>query len=386
MEMLNNTLSSSGNSSSSSAFNCSCPPETMMMYPSYMMEDDKSPTSISLTTSSPQHQSGVSSSTQPQTTLPPVVVPGVPEVSSLPADLPATIPTPEAKNGVYSCSQSSSGMTTNFINPSYPQYDSEAGSCKFYLILNSNVCQVRVDFVDTDMLAPVEGKCSQQSLTISGSIRPLGVTSFCGKNSDQHFYIETSRTGANSYVEFSVSTQTSSQYKWGLWITQITCDGTRTIQAPTGCFQYYFDTAALIQSYNYDGGQYYTDQHYRMCILTSTAACQISFTTEGAFMLEKWGNFKTNPYTRAGVTPQYCVQDYLQIPGGSSPGGRVTHDRFCGGQLSTSQGARTSEAVVVNVTSPLVTLDLHTGTPAGEYINQHHSPGFRIRYQQLSCI
>ena len=137
-----------------------------MMYPSYMTEGDKSPTSISLTTSSPQHQSGVSSSTQPQTTLPPVVVPEVPEVSSLPADLPATIPTPEAKNGVYSCSGSSSGMTTNFINPSYPQYDSEAGNCKFYLVLNSNVCQVRVDFVDTELLSPTEGDCLDQYLVV----------------------------------------------------------------------------------------------------------------------------------------------------------------------------------------------------------------------------
>ena len=46
---------------------------------------------------------------------------------------------------------------------------------------------------------------------------------------------------------------------------QITCDGTRTIQAPSGCFQYYFDTAGTIASYNYDGGQYFSDMHYRNC-------------------------------------------------------------------------------------------------------------------------
>ena len=46
---------------------------------------------------------------------------------------------------------------------------------------------------------------------------------------------------------------------------QVTCDGTRTIQAPSGCFQYYFDTAGTIASYNYDGGQYFADMHYRNC-------------------------------------------------------------------------------------------------------------------------
>ena len=55
--------------------------------------------------------------------------------------------------------------------------------------------QVRVDFVDTSMLAPVQGKCSQQSLSVAGNIWPLGVSNFCGRNSDQHFYIEVDRTG-----------------------------------------------------------------------------------------------------------------------------------------------------------------------------------------------
>ena len=34
------------------------------------------------------------------------------------------------------------GMTTNFVNPSYPGTDSTTGECKFYLVLNSDVCQV----------------------------------------------------------------------------------------------------------------------------------------------------------------------------------------------------------------------------------------------------
>ena len=110
------------------------------------------------------------------------------------------------------------GMTTNFVNPSYPGTDSTTGECKFYLVLNSDVCQVslaellyfidnsciskifslikvRVDFVDTSMLAPVEGKCSQQSLSVGGTVWPLGVSQFCGRNSDQHFYIEVARAG-----------------------------------------------------------------------------------------------------------------------------------------------------------------------------------------------
>ena len=48
--------------------------------------------------------------------------------------------------------------------------------------------------------------------------------------------------------------------------------------------------------------------YFRICLLTSSQACQIEFSTDGPFMLEKWGNFKTNPYTWAGVTSQFCVK------------------------------------------------------------------------------
>ena len=108
-----------------------------------------------------------------------------------------------------------------------------------------------------------------------------------------------------------------------------------TIQAPTGCFQYHFDTSGLMKSFNYEGGQYLNNQHYRICILASSDACQIEYTSEGEFMLEKWGNYKTVPYTRAGSTSTYCVQDYLSIPGASNSTSAPSSDRFCGGQLNS---------------------------------------------------
>lgn len=374
----------------SSSNPCMCPSSTMSSYNNmYQVDNSQLSTDfITLTTSSPLDPSFPPTITQ--TTLPPIEIPSnstAAQVSSLPAELPSTIPTPENRNGVFSCGKSSSGVTTNFVNPSYPGYDSSAGICTFHLVLHSDVCQVRVDFVDTAFLPPVDGECSLQRLTIGGTVWPIGVKSICGVNSDQHFYIETLDDGQRSkFIEFAVTTEKSSDYKWGLWITQIFCDGTRTIQAPTGCFQYHFDSSGIVQSFNYAGGQYFNDQHYRICILASNDACRIDYRSEGEFMLEKWGNYKTNPYTRAGVTSQYCVRDYLQIPGGFSGDQNLSHDRFCGGELSSSHGARTSQAVVTSVKSRLATLEFHTGTPEGTYKSEHHNPGFRVRYQQLACV
>ena len=72
-------------------------------------------------------------------------------------------------NGVYTCGESSNGYTTNFVNPSYPSYSElpeENGEvCTFMLVItDSSVCQVRVDFVDTELSDPINGECSQQYL------------------------------------------------------------------------------------------------------------------------------------------------------------------------------------------------------------------------------
>jgi len=385
----NNENSGNNSNADSSPNTCMCPSSTMSSYNNmYKVDNSQLSTDfITLTTTSPMDPSFPP--TVSQTTLPPVEIPPnstAAQVSSLPAELPSTIPTPENRNGVFSCGKSSSGVTTNFVNPSYPGYDSSTGACKFHLVLHSDVCQVRVDFVDTAFLPPVNGECSLQKLTVGGSVWPIGVKSFCGVNSDQHFYIETLNDQTSKFIEFSVITEKSSDYKWGLWITQIFCDGTRTIQAPTGCFQYHFDYSGIVQSFNYAGGQYFNDQHYRICILASNDACRIDYRSEGEFMLEKWGNYKTNPYTRAGVTSQYCVRDYLQIPGGFGGDQNLSHDRFCGGELSSSHGARTSQPVVTSVKSRLSTLEFHSGTPEGEYKSEHHNPGFRLRYQQMACV
>ena len=45
----------------------------------------------------------------------------------------------------YQCNKlpsSSNKVTTNFVNPSYPGFDSKTGSCSFNLRLHSDVCQV----------------------------------------------------------------------------------------------------------------------------------------------------------------------------------------------------------------------------------------------------
>ena len=61
-------------------------------------------------------------------------------------------------------------------------------------------------------------------------------------------------------------------------------------------------------------------QAYRICILTAKGACKIKFEENPAFGLEKFGNYKTSPYSRSGVSSSYCARDFLRIPDGSPSG------------------------------------------------------------------
>merc|ERR1719474_366958 len=114
-----------------------------------------------LTTSSPIE---LTEPAAEQTTLPPVHLPTEKIVQDAPLSGQST--TTQQRNGVFTCNQSSSGVTTNFVNLDYRNRSTGTGDCWFKLVLQPDVCQVRVDFVDTELLQPEEGQCKDQSLKL----------------------------------------------------------------------------------------------------------------------------------------------------------------------------------------------------------------------------
>ena len=121
--------------------------------------------------------------------------------------------------GVYSCGHQGSEMFINFVNPSYPAHDTTTGTCVFKVDVSPRICQIRVDFVDTEMLSPDEGLCTEQSLQIGGAAAPVGFERLCGLNADQHFYIHIDPdevdppAGAANTVDFTITTSVSKSYK-----------------------------------------------------------------------------------------------------------------------------------------------------------------------------
>ena len=180
-------------------------------------------------------------------------------------------------------------MFINMINPHYPGPDMAAGTCQFRLFKNNpNICQVRVDFVDTELLTPQNGNCIDQYLTISGTIWPTGINRICGINTDQHFYVHFNDVENFEHMDFQITTaQTSKPYKFGIWITQINCAEKSIVEAPGGCNQYYFGKEGIIKTFNFEGIQYLAGQDYKMCIRSEAGACYVAFEADiNHFMLQ----------------------------------------------------------------------------------------------------
>ena len=58
--------------------------------------------------------------------------------------------------------------------------------------------------------------------------------------------------------------------------------------APRGCFQYFTNANGVIKSFNYDGGQYFNNLNYRICLRSSGETCALAFAaSDGAFGLHK---------------------------------------------------------------------------------------------------
>lgn len=75
-----------------------------------------------------------------------------------------------------------------FKNPSYPSADSDEKFCDLTVEMSDmNVCQLRIDFLDFQLDAPVNGACKDDYMEISASgMPPQTVPRLCGLNRNQH--------------------------------------------------------------------------------------------------------------------------------------------------------------------------------------------------------
>ncbi|KAK2727625.1 uncharacterized protein LOC136030288 [Artemia franciscana] len=289
-----------------------------------------------------------------------------------------------------SCQKTTKERKVSFVSPKYPEPNEEKGSCTLRIFIEKNsVCQLRIDFYDVRMLLPRQGFCLDQYLHISGSVKPNGIEKLCGRNPDQHIYIELEESkedGLPRHVDLTVVTVPSGYlYRYGMLVRQIECFKKSHLEAPAGCAQYFTEGRGVLKSFNFDGGQYYNNQAYRICIKSGKNACAIAFRSNDAgFGIQKL-NSRRIPATHAGVGAKVCNRDYIWLPDGVPDflPGTPSQDRYCGGVLSPFHGDSSSRPVLSMIKNSVITLEFRTGLPR-KFNANHHGPGFKLAYVQLS--
>ncbi|XP_047105568.1 uncharacterized protein LOC124774927 [Schistocerca piceifrons] len=254
---------------------------------------------------------------------------------------------------IRSCGTSSRINCTYFVNPNYPATYTGGTRCTITINkCNSNVCQVRLDFIDFSLAQPdANGNCVDDAFTVSGAASI--VPRICGENTGQHIYVDFE--AGNTPLQLSVDATTTNTFgrRWNIKVTQIECDSVN--RAPTGCLMYYTSTTGTVKSFNYGttanpaadvtlaGTRELVNLNYGVCVQMQPGYCCI-----------EWSQNPADPYSftvsgdtggldntllgqpAAALNDGACTGDFIVIPNPSQNGVPVNTDRFCGNALITT--------------------------------------------------
>jgi len=235
-----------------------------------------------------------------------------------------------------------------------------------------------MDFVQLVLTSPNEnGICDDTDFlevsTPSGYIAPR----LCGKNTDQHIYIDIGPVPTdNTVVTFTLTGIQQNRY-WEILVSQYSC-GSR-LAPHSGCLQYFTGVSGRIESYNYqnpDAPFLLGKMDYSACIRQEKGYCSITYTALD-FKMDKVNTCtKNNSLCRGQFS---CLLDYVIIPRGSATGLEPTFDRWCGSALTDGFAPNYARSLPITTTSLPFTLGVHTTI----HITRTH--GFNIQYKQNTC-
>ncbi|XP_054014781.1 uncharacterized protein LOC128895856 [Hylaeus anthracinus] len=291
-------------------------------------------------------------------------------------------------HGICCVFQKTCGSTTNvnntyFTNPEYPTTYDGTGRCTITVNrCNSNICQLRLDFLEFNLASPnASGVCDFDLFLASGS--STSVPRICGENANQHVYIDFNG-GSPIMLSIDTNSEYSTERRWNIRIQQIPCDA--TYRAPNGCLQYFTSVSDTVTSFNYGttqnpraptyGTRQMANTNYGVCVRMAQGYCGIEWsqTTPSSFSVSgDTGSFDstiigTEFAAEAGTN---CTKDFVIIPHPFQNGIPVGVERFCGNGFVTK----------TSFSKPFVMYVVTNGDEIGEIENK----GFSLTYRQTPC-
>ncbi|XP_040580159.2 uncharacterized protein [Lepeophtheirus salmonis] len=277
---------------------------------------------------------------------------------------------------VFSTNTCGSTVTQNvsFIrNPGFPSALNSPQTCSFTIQrLNTNICQLRLDFVKLSTAEASDGTCGISSggavgtgdeitVTSASGFNPPGIGGLCGDNMDgQHMYVE---FGSGNSITWSivVGSDTSVNRLWNIKTSQIPCNS--NFKAPNGCVQYFTGSSGTISSYNRAGQRLPVGSTYQNCIRREDGKCAIEYRSN-FFTLGAIATSQVAACTAAGIT----------IPGAVG----TTTNTFCQTKFNAIN-AQTVNGVIRSEEIPF-----RLGVAVQDAGNANLE-GFELTYNQIPC-
>jgi len=286
------------------------------------------------------------------------------------------------------CGDTISTNTTYLRNPNYPSTytPTSTGTCTFtFNKINTDICQLRLDFQTFSGFSETAGACSDK-LETEGQTghKPPAI---CGTNTGYHMYTEFGVTSTDTITLTITYGSTSTAKSFNILTRQISCES--TWKAPTDCVQFHTGTTGTVQSYNFAGGQLLQGMYYTNCVRTELGYCGVEYkestgTTPDAFDVGTTATAVST--TGACVTGAAFIHipnmspdgiSAMSPPIGSGLESFLSH--FCGSNLGV-QGLTTSIALVTR-DQPFI-VGVYTGTAA---TLTAPTTGFSLDYTQVPC-
>merc|ERR1711971_448202 len=266
---------------------------------------------------------------------------------------------------------------TYITNPSYPTSYTTTGTCAFSVTpLSSEICQLRLDFTNFDIVETTVGVCTD-SLTIAG---PTGRNpmDLCGTLTGMHVYVEQGRSTTATTLTFT--TASTSGITWKAKVSQIECSSIS--RGDPDCNQYITGASGTVNSYNWPTVQL-ASKTANICIRRELGYCGIQYnaysaTNPDSFILDDVTITAVNGVAQVMTS---SAQAYLLIPGG--PGATDLHSGgilcdamalTCGSTSATTIGGAIYRTGHTFVLTHGVTSTVTSG-----------SLGFKLSYKQLPC-
>lgn len=266
----------------------------------------------------------------------------------------------------------------------------------FNIMGGPNVCQIRFDFVTTQVIAPNgNGDCANDEISVRTprqTAAQLGIGALCGTLSNQHLIVDVERGNNAMAATLDINTDnTAAPRMWKILVKCVECDSVN--MAPAGCRQYFSDASGRFTSFNGarevagNAHNMIRDVDYAICFRQVPGFCGVRLTQTRASPGDAPDSFELQQAAATAETTAEvgtdCTTQFIRVPDAAltvNDAGAITPAlprRVCGAFLNT-EGKATASGPVDNCgyrISVFAAGDTDTNT----------NEGFDLMYAQIPC-